>query len=205
MADQPAKEEPPRISLVDRAIGFAARAHEGQRRKTGNVPFIAHPVGVAMILQDMGCDECVIAAGLLHDTVEDTAVTLAEIRQEFGDSVADIVAGCTEPPKKSVRWEVRKMHTIQTLREAPIEVKLVAAADKYHNLIHTRFTEHTLGATIWRRFGRGKEQQAWYYRSVLDSLRQNVPDLEQYPIFDLLAKLVDEIFAEIPPNGPPDG
>lgn len=198
MGSQPLNPDPPAIPLIDRAIGFAARAHEGQRRKTGNVPFIAHPVGVAMLLQDMGCDESVVAAGLLHDTVEDTSVTLAEIRQQFGDRVADIVAGCTEPPKKSTRWELRKMHTIQTLRDAPLEVKLVSAADKYHNLVHTRYTEQTLGSAIWKRFGRGKEQQAWYYRSVLDSLCQNVPDRERFPIFDQLTQIIEEIFADVP-------
>ena len=51
------------ISLVDRAIGFAALAHDGQRRKSGKVPYIAHPVGVAMILQQMGCDETIVTAG----------------------------------------------------------------------------------------------------------------------------------------------
>ena len=71
------------FSLVDRAIGFAARAHEGQRRKTGNVPFIAHPVGVAMLLLEMGCADEVVAAGLLHDTVEDTKVSIDDIRQQF--------------------------------------------------------------------------------------------------------------------------
>lgn len=185
------------LSLVDRAIGFAARAHNGQKRKTGNVPYIAHPVAVAMILQEMGCDETIIAAGLLHDTVEDTGVTLDEIRQQFGDEVADIVAGCTEPSKRKMIWEERKLHTIRALRDAPLAVKLVAASDKYHNLIHTRYTEGQIGAFLWKVFGRGKEQQAWYYRSVLESLKANVDDIEDYPIFAKLEKVVDELFAGV--------
>jgi (p)ppGpp synthase/HD superfamily hydrolase len=192
-------------SLVDRAIGFAARAHEGQRRKTGNVPYIAHPVGVAMILQKMDCNETIVAAALLHDTVEDTRVTLTEIREIFGDAVADIVAVCTEPPKKKVKWERRKLHMIAALRDAPLAAKLVAAADKYHNLCHTLYTEQQTGGEIWSRFGRGREQQAWFYRTVLNSLLANVSNPEAYPVFADLATLIDELFDGIPSQPPKRG
>lgn len=190
------------LSLVDRAIGFAARAHKGQRRKTGNVPYIAHPFGVAMILQGMGCDETIVAAGLLHDTVEDTKVTLDEIRDNFGEEVASIVAAVTEPSKKKIDWESRKFHTIHILRTAPLAVKLVAAADKYHNLTHTQYNLALAGPRVWKRFGRGREQQAWYYRSVAESIAANVPDAERYPIFDQLAKTIEEVFDGIPSKPP---
>lgn len=190
-------------SLVDRAIGFAARAHDGQQRKTGSkVPYIAHPVAVAMILQEMGCEDSIVAAGLLHDTVEDTRVTLDDIRGQFGDEVAIIVAGCTEPPKKKVKWERRKRDTIQKLREAPLSVKLVSAADKYHNLSHTLYTKQQIGDKVWKRFGRGEGQQAWYYRSVLESLKSNITDLEDYPIFDKLEAIIEELFEGVPSQPP---
>jgi len=190
------------LSLVDRAIGFAARAHKGQKRKAGDVPYIAHPVAVAMILQDMGCDETIVAAGLLHDTVEDTKVNIEDIRFYFGDAIADIVAGCTEPSKKSVRWETRKLHSIQVLRDAPLAVKLVAAADKYHNLSHTLYNEGIIGQAVWERFGRGKEQQAWYYRSVLKSLLANVSNPDQYSIFGKLEDMVNVVFDGVTPQVP---
>jgi (p)ppGpp synthase/HD superfamily hydrolase len=190
------------VTVVDRAIGFAARAHEGQRRKIGKVPYVAHPFAVAMILQQMGCDETIVAAGLLHDTVEDTRITLDDIRLEFGDEVADIVAGCTEPPKKGVPWEARKMHTIHTLREAPLSVKLVTATDKYHNLVHTLNSRTEMGASVWKKFGRGKEQQAWYFRTVLESITANVPDQNQYPIFARLGAVIDELFTGIQSEPP---
>ena len=190
------------FSLVDRAIGFAARAHEGQHRKTGNIPFIAHPVGVAMILLEMGCTDEVVAAGLLHDTVEDTNVSIEDIRQQFGDEVADIVAGCTEPPKKRGNWEARKLHSIHSFRNAPLNVKLVAAADKYHNLVHINYTEKNLGPAMWKRFGGGEEQQAWYYRSVYDSLISNVDELEKYPIFAKLGLEIEKLFADTPSKAP---
>jgi len=182
------------IDLVDRATGFAARAHQGQQRKIGDVPYIAHPVAVAMILQRMGCDETIVAAGLLHDTVEDTPVTLAQIRQQFGDEVATIVAGCTELPKRKNKWETRKRHMIASLRDAPLAVKLVSATDKYHNLSHTLYSERIYGPKVWKSFGRGKEQQAWYYRSVLESLLVNTAQPERYPIFGMLAEIIDELF-----------
>jgi (p)ppGpp synthase/HD superfamily hydrolase len=190
------------IDLVDRAVGFAARAHQCQRRKIGDVPYIAHPVAVAMILLRMGCDETVVAAGLLHDTVEDTPVTMDEIRQLFGDEVGDIVAGCTEPPKKGNRWETRKLHMIESLRDASLAVKLVSAADKYHNLSHTRYNERLRGASVWKKIGRNKEEQAWYYRAVLVSLLANTPEADSYPIFAMLSDLVDELFDGINPRPP---
>jgi (p)ppGpp synthase/HD superfamily hydrolase len=189
------------FTLIDRAIGFAARAHEGQYRRAGNVPYIAHPVAVAMILQAMGCDETIIVAAILHDIVEDTPITLAEIRQTFGDPVADIVAIVTEPPR-ALRWEARKQHMIQAVRDAPLPAKLVAAADKYHNLLHTSRHENKLGTAVWRRFGRGVEQQAWYYREVTASILANVAEPDRYPIFSQLTSLVAELFAGVRARAP---
>jgi (p)ppGpp synthase/HD superfamily hydrolase len=184
------------LGLIDRAIGFAARAHAGQVRKTGvNMPYIAHPFAVGVMLLQMGCDETTVAAGLLHDTVEDTAVTLAEVAAEFGEQVAAIVAICTEPPK-SQPWEARKQHLVEALRGAPLEAKLVAAADKVHNLCHTQRIEAQLGPQVWQRFGRPKAQQAGYYRAIQASIAAGVADPERYPIFGELARLVDVVFAD---------
>ena len=75
---------------VKKAIEFAKKAHEGQLRKTGE-PYIVHPLAVKKILEEWGMDEDTIIAGLLHDTVEDTSISLDEVRQEFGESVAFLV------------------------------------------------------------------------------------------------------------------
>ena len=192
----------PPISLIDLAVGFAARAHQTQHRKIGDLPYIAHPVGVAFILLRMNCPETVVAAGLLHDTVEDTNVTLEEIRKKFGDEVADIVAGCTEPPKKGNSWETRKLHMIHTLTGASLSIKLVAAADKYHNLSHSLYTSREGGKSIWGRFGRGIEQQAWYYRNVSESILANVPEPDRYPIFQQLLDVIDDMFEGVPSQAP---
>ena len=195
--------KPGEILLVDRAIGFAARAHAKQRRKTGYaMPYIAHPFAVAMILQQMGCGEIVVAAGLLHDVIEDTEVTLTEIRDLFGDEVAKIVAFCTELPKKNHSWEERKVQMIESLKEAPIEAKLVASADKYHNLNHTLANFRDQGEGVWKRFGQNMETQAWYYHSVFESITVNVPNLDLYPIFESLRQVIDELFRDITPAPP---
>jgi hypothetical protein len=127
---------------------------------------------------------------------------LGDIRREFGDEVAEIVAGCTEPPKKDAKWETRKLYMIRTLREAPLAVKLVTATDKYHNLVHTLSSREEMGESVWKKFGGGRGRQAWYFRTVLESITANVPDQENYPIFAQLATVTDELFAGIPSEPP---
>jgi (p)ppGpp synthase/HD superfamily hydrolase len=121
-----------------------------------------------------------------------------EVRFTFGDEVADIVAICTEPSKRSFNWESRKLHMIEALRDAPLSAKLVAAADKYHNLAHTLYTKQALGSAIWERFGRDEAHQAWYYRSMLKSITANVLEPQRYPIFGRLELLIEEIFDGLP-------
>ena len=191
------------ISLIDRAIGFAATAHRCQKRKTSKkMPYITHPFGVAIILQQMGCSETVVAAGLLHDTVEDTPVTIEQIRSKFGEEVASIVAGCTEPAKKNDNWEERKTHMIESLREASLEIKLVVAADKYHNLNLTLASSKTLSKDVWKPFGRPEKQQAWYYRNVYESILANLPSSEEYAIFKQLGKVINELFDGVASSPP---
>ena len=82
-------------ALVRKAYAYAAAAHAGQVRLSGE-PYLSHPLAVAEVLAELGFDAHSVAAGLLHDTVEDTKVTLEEVDAEFGEQVADIVAGVTK-------------------------------------------------------------------------------------------------------------
>src|SRR6187200_1170585 len=77
-------------TLVEHAYEVARDAHKDQVRRSGD-PYIAHPLGVAVILADLGLDDVTLAAALLHDAVEDTSVTLADLEQQFGPDVAAIV------------------------------------------------------------------------------------------------------------------
>src|SRR5450631_1910449 len=96
-------------SVIFAALRFAGDAHSGQFRKGTRVPYLIHPLNVAKILLDCGCSDELAVAGLLHDTVEDTAVTLEQIRASFGDAVARLVEFATEP-EKLWTWERRKEH-----------------------------------------------------------------------------------------------
>lgn len=179
------------MGLVEEAIVFAARAHAGQRRKKTELPFIWHPLAVGRLLQDDGFAEAIVAAGVLHDTVEDTRVTLAEIRTRFGDEVAAIVDGCTEPEHKTREWEERKRHTIESMRTAAFAVRVVAAADKIDNLRAIAVDLGNVGEEVWTGFKRGRDQQEWYYREVAASIREKG---EAAAIFDRLDAEIARVF-----------
>ncbi len=179
-------------SLLDAALAFAAVAHQGQRRKGTPVPYIVHPVGVMLVLMEAGeTDAEVLAAALLHDTVEDAGITLAQLRQRFGDRVAEIVAGCSEPDKGAA-WEVRKQHTVAYLRTAPRAVQLVAAADKLHNLRSLAADYVEVGEAVWRRFKRGRAAMDWYYHAIIDSLKSG--GLGNHPLITELENSAAQFF-----------
>jgi (p)ppGpp synthase/HD superfamily hydrolase len=176
-----------------KAIEFAAMAHAGQMRKKTTIPYISHPYIVATILQQQGCDEHVVIAGVLHDTVEDTPTTIEEIRREFGAPVADIVAAVTEP-SKSLSWEYRKNYMIDSIKTASPEVKFVVCADKLHNLSSIKKAFAEIGDAVWDRFKRGYEAQKWYGESMLAGLFYGLKDHDQKPMFFELAQIVEELY-----------
>ncbi|SFA86204.1 MULTISPECIES: HD domain-containing protein [unclassified Bacillus (in: firmicutes)] len=157
------------MELIEKALQVASQSHEGQYRKDTTIPYITHPVAVGMMLMKAGYSEEIIAAGILHDTVEDTTVTLNEIRELFGERIASIVEGCSEPDK-SLSWEERKTHTIEYLKNAPEEIRVVACADKLHNIQSIINDYEQFGDKVWNRFNRGREQQEWYYTNIIESL-----------------------------------
>jgi (p)ppGpp synthase/HD superfamily hydrolase len=181
------------LSKIDRALEVAAVAHAGQVRKGTQIPYISHPCAVAIMLAQAGCSDETIAAGILHDTVEDTQLTISEIEREFGPAVASIVAGCSEPDK-SLPWEERKRHTIEYLRDAPQEVRIVSCADKLHNVrsILTEYGRH--GDEVWSRFKRGRAAQEWYYRSLVDVLCHDLQDGRPLPFCEELRREVEGLF-----------
>ena len=147
------------------AIEFAARAHSGQFRKGTDLPYLLHPLGVAKILIEAGADEEIVVAGLLHDTTEDAGASLPEIRQTFGDRVADLVQAASEPDK-SASWENRKRHTLEQVKSLPLSALLVEAADKLDNIRAIREDHEKLGDAMFSRFNRGKDSQRWYYQGL---------------------------------------
>lgn len=178
-------------NMIDRALQFAVKAHGSQTRKGTSIPYITHPLGVALLLARTGASEAVIAAGLLHDTVEDCDVTLEQLASEFGLWTAVLVGGCTESAKE-FPWEVRKQEKMHALRTAPPEIRLVVCADKLHNVRAMREEHQELGEQLWVRFNRGREQQCWYYQGMVESLR---PESDSDPHASIHRDLEAEVAA----------
>lgn len=181
------------MTAVFEAILLAAQAHYGHCRKGTNVPYLVHPLNAAKILIEAGCPEDVVVAAVLHDTVEDTPLRPADIRRRFGEAVVRIVEGASEPDK-SLSWEQRKEHTIEFLRSAPEDVLLVSCADKIENLETIRKDLEQAGEDLWKRFRRGREKQAWYYRSVLAVLQERLASGPGLALVSRLEKAVAAVF-----------
>ncbi len=125
------------VELVTKAFRFAAAAHEGQQRRSGD-PFITHPVGVALICVELRLDEETVAAALLHDVVEDTEIDIETIRDEFGAEIAALVDGVTKLTR--VQFQTREQAEAENYRKMvvamaeDVRVILIKLADRLHNL-----------------------------------------------------------------------
>ncbi len=181
------------MDLIERAITFAAKAHKSQTRKGTEIPYITHPFAVGMLLQKAKCSEEVIAAGILHDTLEDTETTFKDLKEAFGVRVANLVMAASENDK-SLPWEVRKQHTIQMLKDASLEEIQVIVADKLHNLKSIRTDLYLNGDIIWQRFNRGKRDQHWYYASIVKALS---PRKKEFKMIRELEDVVKGVFGSI--------
>lgn len=155
--------------LYKKAEDFARKAHEGQKRKSTNEPYIVHPLEVAQILRENGAPELLQIAGLLHDTLEDTATTTADIRNLFGPYILKLVQA--ESEDKSKTWEQRKLHTISQLPKETRDVQLICLADKLSNVRSLLKETQRQGDIVWTKFKRGKADQGWYYCGIRDALR----------------------------------
>lgn len=162
--------------VINRAIVFATKAHEGQYRKFSNIPYILHPLEVATIIATMTDDADTIAAGLLHDTVEDTPVTPEQIRDTFGSHIYQLVMSETEdkmdkrPPEET--WMERKQDSLLILQNTPSkEVKILWLADKLSNLRSFCRAYQREKSRIWEHLHqKDPKLQEWYYRSILDCI-----------------------------------
>jgi (p)ppGpp synthase/HD superfamily hydrolase len=156
------------------ALGFATQLHATQKRKGSGVPYISHLLAVAAIVLEHGGTEDEAIAALLHDAVEDQGgqATLALIRDRYGDTVAAIVAGCTDTDEAhKPSWRPRKERYLAHFADAPPSVLLVVAADKLHNARSVLADYRELGDALWPRFTGNRDGTLWYYRAVADALR----------------------------------
>lgn len=158
--------------LTEKAIRTAAYHHRHQLRKgDGVTPYVTHLFAVALIVAGYTDDEEVIAAALLHDTLEDTNYTATELTADFGDRVCQLVQGVTED-KQLRDWVKRKQDYLHNLNTAPVESRLIAVADKIHNVQSLHNDHLTMGERLWRKFKVHDNDPLWFYRQVADQLQQ---------------------------------
>ena len=130
------------LELVRKAYEYSQKIHAGQARASGE-PYLVHPLSVALVLAEMKMDPVAVSAGLLHDSVEDTSVTIVDIRKEFGEQVAHIVEGVTKISQ--IDFATREEQQAENLRKMmlamvdDIRVVLIKLADRLHNM---RTLEH---------------------------------------------------------------
>lgn len=185
------------MTLLDEAIIFATQAHSGQCRKGTNTPYILHPLEAAAIVGGMTEDPEIIAAAMLHDTVEDSGISTEEIAAKFAQRVADLVQAETENKRQSLpaseTWLIRKQETIDALKaEKDIAIKMLAIGDKLSN-VRAMYRDHlSFGDKLWERFNqKDPKMQAWYYRSIADA----TTELDQYPAWQEYNMLVAKVFS----------
>lgn len=175
--------------MIKEAAAFAEKAHKGAVRKGTKIPYITHPLDTAVITAMMTDDEEVIAAALLHDTLEDTGVTYEDLEERFSPRVAGLVAGGSED--KSQSWEDRKAYTLKKLETAGRDAKILALSDKLSNLRNTARDYFLLGEDIWQRFNvKDKKKHAWYYTSMVGLLKE----LETFPEYREYVELCRLVF-----------
>ena len=181
--------------MIDEAVEFATKVHSGQFRKGTKKPYIVHPIEAADIVTLITTDEEMICAALLHDTIEDgDGVTEKIIREKFGDRVAFLVAQESEDKSKS--WIERKQATIDRLKNAPKDVKILTLADKLSNMRAIHIDYLLTGEDVWNRFRmKSKDALGWYYKNILGALES---ELSHLPAFQEFSALVTEDFGEGP-------
>ncbi len=170
--------------MIEKATEFAREAHEGQLRKGTQKPYIIHPIEVSEIVATLTTDQEIIAAALLHDTVEDCEdVTCEQLEELFGARIAGIVS--EESEDKSKTWLERKGYTIEHLRTAPIEVQMVALGDKLSNMRDIDRDYPVVGEELWNRFRmKDKRTIGWYYKGIRESLRETLEETEAFQEYD---------------------
>ncbi|MCR5301882.1 MAG: HD domain-containing protein [Lachnospiraceae bacterium] len=162
------------MNKLEEAIIYATLLHQGKARKIKNTPYILHPLEVAEIISTMTDDIDIITAGVLHDVVEDTDGTLPEIRNRFGERVAELVSSETENKypgqDSSVTWMKRKEDSLHFLKNSTdTGVKMLWLADKLSNIRALAGSVSELGDDVWEVFNqKDPAMHCWYYRKVAE-------------------------------------
>jgi GTP pyrophosphokinase len=186
----------------DRALLYATHVHGGQVRKGTSIPYIAHLLAVAATVLEYDGSEDMAIAGLLHDAVEDQGgePRLSDIRNRFGDRVADIVRSCSDTVANSSagqqkeNWHTRKTRYVEHLNLVDQETLLVSLSDKIHNArsILRDLRKPEIGEAVWDRFKNSRKDTLWYYRELAKSFQKRLKDQSaKMQLADELSEIVD--------------
>ena len=156
--------------IIERATKMAVDAHWGQKRKGDDVPYILHPVMVAVRLVKGNFPKEVIAAGMAHDVLDVANLSEAQLRDELGDDVADVIKAVSSD--KSLPWMEQKKKYLESVREGSEAVKAVAVADRIDELIWLLIAYEEQGPAAWQRYEHGPDAQIWLEKEVLKILRE---------------------------------
>ena len=183
------------MSVLEKAISFAAERHSGMTRKGTDVPYIVHPLEAVAIAAGITSDVEILAAAALHDVVEDTPTTIEEIEELFDGRIAALVAAESEDKLSDIpaaeSWKIRKEATIKALQTASVPEKIIVLADKLSN-IRAIYRDHTrIGDRIWERFNqKDKKMHEWYYKAIADGLTE----LSEHTAYQEYCRLLNLLF-----------
>ncbi len=189
-------------TLLDRAIEFAVKAHHNVERRGKGFPYIVHPLEAVAIVATLTPDQELLAAAVLHDVVEDTEVTLGDLRREFGDRVASLVEKesdkSVEGLSEADSWRERKQAAIDRLATASLDAKMVALGDKLSNMRAIARDYDELGDKLWERFHApgGRADHEWHYRG----LAQSLSELAGTPAFSEFVAHIEHVFGRPRPE-----
>lgn len=183
-------------TLLDKAITYAVQAHHNTERRGKGFPYIVHPMEAVTIVATITPDQELLAAAALHDTVEDTDVSVDELRQVFGDRIAELVYAesdrFTEGVSEEDSWHDRKQAAINRLATATRDAKIVAMGDKLSNMRAIYRDYMVQGDKLWQIFhAKDKASHEWHYRGLADSLSE-LKDTFAYQEF---LELINKVFA----------
>ena len=146
------------------------------------------------ILMHMDADRELMMAGLLHDTIEDTATTYLDIKNEFGMDVAALVAAHSEPPEAT--WEDGRRQTVEELDYSSFREKLLIMADVTANLRSLWRDYRHIGESLWDRFTVPKNRQAWFYGAVQDKMAEMQQYMETAEVYWEMVGLYKDLFVD---------
>ncbi len=186
--------------LLDRAIIFAVKAHHNTERRGKGFPYVVHPLEAMAIVATITPDQELLAAAALHDVIEDTEVTVDELREMFGERIAHLVHAESDQlngelfdgQNEEETWHARKQAAIDRLAAAPHDAKIVAMGDKLSNMRAIARDYKEKGDALWSIFHvKDKASHEWHYRGLAASLSE-LSDTFAYQEF---VQLINEVFA----------